>query len=171
MRSEKCFRGNAAASSGERLACRRTAAAEAGTPHRCELEDGPAVALDTARRLACDASVVGIVEGKDGDPHEDGCRARRTDDGLFVFTRPNGTRVEPNGARRFSGNVANLPTHLRALETELAITADAAKCEWRRDHGLQPGDRSDAVLRAQGQPYIHRALPVPALGLPKSAAH
>ena len=34
------------------------AAAEHG-PHRCELEDGPALALDTARRLACDATIVG----------------------------------------------------------------------------------------------------------------
>src|SRR6186713_2172852 len=29
---------------------------------RCELEDGPAIAAETARRLACDASVVRIVE-------------------------------------------------------------------------------------------------------------
>src|SRR5687768_18301749 len=35
------------------------AAAAAGQPHRCELENGPALALDTARRLACDATVVG----------------------------------------------------------------------------------------------------------------
>jgi hypothetical protein len=173
------------------------AAAEAGTPHRCELEDGPALALDTARRLACDATVVGIVEGQDGNPldigrktrlippalnralksrdggccypgcdrkrhtqghhlqhwadggetkldnlmslcwfhhrlvHEGGYGVRRTDDGLFVFTRPDGTRVERNGARRFSGNVANLPTHLHALAPDLAITADTARCQWR----------------------------------------
>ena len=131
--------------------------AAAEKPHRCELEDGPALALDTARRLACDATVVGIVEGEEGEPldigrktrsipaaisralkardggcrypgcdrtrfseghhmstgpnggetkldnlitlcgfhhrlvHEGGYGLRRTDDGLFIFTRPDGT--------------------------------------------------------------------------------
>ena len=51
------------------------AAAEHG-PHRCELEDGPALALDTARRLACDATVVGIVEGEDGEPLDIGRKTR-----------------------------------------------------------------------------------------------
>lgn len=146
------------------------AAVEHG-PHRCELEDGPALALDTARRLACDATVVGLVEGEDGEPldigrksrsippaisralkardggcrypgcdrtrfteghhvehwadggetklgnlitlcsfhhrlvHEGGYGLTATDDGLFVFTRPDGTRVEPNGAHCFRGNI------------------------------------------------------------------
>jgi hypothetical protein len=63
--------------------------------------------------------------------HEGGYGVRRTDDGLCVFTRPDGTRVERNGAQRFSGNVVSLQTHLRTLEPELAITADTAKCQWR----------------------------------------
>lgn len=33
---------------------------------RCELDDGPRVCADTARRLACDGSLVGMVEGSDG---------------------------------------------------------------------------------------------------------
>ena len=45
-------------------------------PHRCELEDGPALALDTARRLACDATVVGLVEGADGEPLDIGRKTR-----------------------------------------------------------------------------------------------
>ena len=51
------------------------AAAEHG-PHRCELEDGPALALDTARRLACDATIVGLVEGDDGEPLDIGRKTR-----------------------------------------------------------------------------------------------
>ena len=35
---------------------------------RCELEDGPAVPVETARRLACDASVVKIIEDDRGEP-------------------------------------------------------------------------------------------------------
>ena len=45
-------------------------------PHCCELEDGPALALDTARRLACDATIVGLVEGEDGEPLDIGRKSR-----------------------------------------------------------------------------------------------
>ena len=184
------------------------AAAEAGEPHRCELEDGPVLALDTARRLACDATVVGIVEGEDGEPldigrksrsiplaiaralrardggcrypgcdrnrwcdghhiehwadggktkldnlitlcdfhhrlvHEGGYGLRRTDDGLFVFTRPDGTRVEQNGTNCFRGNI--LPPsqsahrvftdssrdYLREHDPGLTITPQTSRCRW-----------------------------------------
>jgi hypothetical protein len=33
------------------------------TEGQCEIEDGPALAIETARRLACDGSLVGITEG------------------------------------------------------------------------------------------------------------
>jgi hypothetical protein len=182
------------------------AAAEHGEPHRCELEDGPALALDTARRLACDATVVGIVEGDDGEPldigrksrsippaiaralrardrgcrypgcdrtryceghhvthwanggetkldnlitlcgfhhrlvHEGGYGLRRTDDGVFVFTRPDGTRVEKNGSKCFRGNIS--PSASRGFDTSLrdclskhepglAITPETSRCQWR----------------------------------------
>ncbi len=36
------------------------------TGERCELEGGPALAAETARRLGCDASVVAITNGPDG---------------------------------------------------------------------------------------------------------
>jgi hypothetical protein len=51
-------------------------AAREDEPHRCELDDGPALALDTARRLSCDATLVGIVEGEDGDPLNIGRKTR-----------------------------------------------------------------------------------------------
>jgi len=126
---------------------------------RSEIEDGPSLAAATARRLACDGPLVGIVEGDDGEPlsvgrrtraippavkralasrdggcrfpscnrtrfteghhiehwadggetkltnlitlcrfhhrllHEGGFGLRVTDDGLFVFSRPDGTRI------------------------------------------------------------------------------
>ncbi|HEY8519282.1 MAG TPA: DUF222 domain-containing protein [Gammaproteobacteria bacterium] len=140
---------------------------------RCELEDGQPLALDTVRRLACDGSVVEIVENAAGEPldvgrrtrilsaalrraltardggcrfptcthtrwieghhvqhwadggetklsnlcslctfhhrlvHEGGfgMRAIEHDDGGvdFVFTRPDGSVIEPNGRHRFRG--------------------------------------------------------------------
>jgi len=45
-------------------------------PGRCELEDGPALAVETARRLACDASVVRIVEDGRGRPLDVGRKTR-----------------------------------------------------------------------------------------------
>jgi hypothetical protein len=51
-------------------------------------------------------------------------------DQLF-FTRPDGTRVEHNGARRFSGNVErSLKAHLLTAAPELEITAQTAHCRW-----------------------------------------
>lgn len=46
------------------------------TPGRCELDDGPALAAQTARRLSCDASVVRIVEDEDGHALDIGRKTR-----------------------------------------------------------------------------------------------
>jgi uncharacterized protein DUF222/HNH endonuclease len=43
---------------------------------RCEHEDGPALPVETARRLGCDASVVSILEGEDGETLNVGRRTR-----------------------------------------------------------------------------------------------
>jgi len=43
---------------------------------RCELEHGPAIAAETARRLACDASLVAIVENDKGKPLNVGRKTR-----------------------------------------------------------------------------------------------
>jgi len=43
---------------------------------RCELDDGRALALETVRRLGCEASLVGIVEGKEGEPLDIGRKTR-----------------------------------------------------------------------------------------------
>ena len=43
---------------------------------RCELDEGPAIPVETARRLGCDASIVTIVEDGDGEPLDVGRRTR-----------------------------------------------------------------------------------------------
>jgi hypothetical protein len=43
---------------------------------RCELEHGPAIAAETARRLACDASVIRILENEKGEPLNVGRKTR-----------------------------------------------------------------------------------------------
>jgi hypothetical protein len=49
---------------------------EAGAPGRCAIEDGPVLAADTAQRLACDASIVRLVEDDDGQPLSIGRKSR-----------------------------------------------------------------------------------------------
>ncbi|MGH8251172.1 MAG: DUF222 domain-containing protein [Steroidobacteraceae bacterium] len=43
---------------------------------RCELEHGPAMAAETARRLACDASLLTIIENEQGEPLNVGRKTR-----------------------------------------------------------------------------------------------
>jgi hypothetical protein len=45
-------------------------------PGRCELEHGPSIASETARRLSCDASVVRILENGQGEPLSVGRKTR-----------------------------------------------------------------------------------------------
>ena len=47
-----------------------------GGAGRCELEDGPSLAVETVRRLACDASVISIVENEQGEPLNVGRKTR-----------------------------------------------------------------------------------------------
>jgi hypothetical protein len=47
-----------------------------GIAGRCELEDGPSLAAETARRLACDASIVSILENAQGEPLNVGRKTR-----------------------------------------------------------------------------------------------
>ena len=64
-----------------------------------------------------------------------------TDDGVFVFTRPDGTRVAKNDERCFRGSVAaasepdasfedTLRLHVLNLEAGLAIDAKTSRCRW-----------------------------------------
>jgi hypothetical protein len=75
--------------------------------------------------------------------HEGGYGLRRTDDGLLIFTLPDGRRVEPNGARCFRGNILprddlasgrafedSLRDYLMKQEPGLSITADTSRCKW-----------------------------------------
>jgi hypothetical protein len=43
---------------------------------RCELEEGPSLAAETARRLSCDASLISIIENEQGEPLDVGRKTR-----------------------------------------------------------------------------------------------
>lgn len=60
----------------------------------CELEDGPALAAETVRRLACDASLVAMVEDENGEPLNVGRKTRTVSSPLrrFLNARDKGCR-------------------------------------------------------------------------------
>jgi hypothetical protein len=161
-------------------------------PRLCELEHGPALAAETARRLGCGSRLRGLVEGAEGEVldigrrtraippamkralqardsgcrfpgcertrhteghhvrhwadggetklsnlvtlckahhrrvHEGGFGLRVTDDGLFVFSGPDGRRIEESGSteRCFRGNI-------EALNADLGLLIDASTCRSR----------------------------------------
>ena len=45
-------------------------------PGRCELDDGPALPIETARRISCDASIINITEDERGEPLDVGRKTR-----------------------------------------------------------------------------------------------
>jgi hypothetical protein len=47
-----------------------------GCDGRCEHEHGPSLAVETARRLGCDASVLAVVEDENGEPLNVGRKTR-----------------------------------------------------------------------------------------------
>jgi hypothetical protein len=47
-----------------------------GTPGRCELDEGPSMSAETARRLACDSSLLAVVEDDKGEPLDVGRKTR-----------------------------------------------------------------------------------------------
>jgi hypothetical protein len=192
-----------------------------GEPHRAELDRGPALALETVRRLGCDGTVVGVLEGRDGEPlnigrktrsippaikralrardggcrfpgcdrarfcdghhvkhwadggetklgnlvtvcsfhhtllHEGGFGVTATDDGVFVFTRPDGSRIPECGtapkqgeAGRFRGIVAaDLPP----------IDAKTSRCKWL-------GERMDYSMAIESMQFREEAARVATAG-------
>ena len=216
-----------------------TQAAEADDrdPHCCELDDGPALALETARRLACDATLVGITETRAGEPldvgrrtrailpalaralrsrdggcrfpgctrthfteghhvkhwadggetklgnlvtlcrfhhrlvHEGGFGLHVTDDGVFVFTRPDGTRVVESGERCFRGSVVEreedapleetLRLHVLNHIAGLNIDAKTIRSRWL-------GESMDYSQAIEGMQFLRDCAATPVLPSPPS---
>jgi hypothetical protein len=69
---------------------------------RCELDDGSPLAIETARRLACDASLVQMLE-RDGQPLRLGRKTRTIPPALrrALNARDHGCRFPGCGSRRF----------------------------------------------------------------------
>jgi hypothetical protein len=64
------------------------------TAGRCEIEHGPSIAAETARRLACDASLVTVTENAQGEPLDVGRKTRSVPPAIrrALKSRDNGCR-------------------------------------------------------------------------------
>jgi hypothetical protein len=70
---------------------------------RCHLDDGPSLAPETARRLACNASILAVLEGTDAVPLDVGRKTRSIPTALrrALRVRDGGCRFPGCGQRRF----------------------------------------------------------------------
>jgi hypothetical protein len=70
---------------------------------RCELEHGPSIAAESARRLSCDASVVRIIEDEKGEPLDVGRRTRTIPPAIrrALNARDNGCRFPGCSFKRY----------------------------------------------------------------------
>jgi hypothetical protein len=76
---------------------------EDGEIGRCELEEGPWIGAETARRIACDASIVPMLDDFDGEPLNVGRRTRSISPAMkrALESRDAGCRFPGCTARRF----------------------------------------------------------------------
>jgi hypothetical protein len=70
---------------------------------RCELEQGPSMAAETARRLACDSTVVRILENEKGEPLDVGRKTRTIPPGIrrALQARDHGCRFPGCSFKRY----------------------------------------------------------------------
>jgi hypothetical protein len=89
----------------------------------CEVEDGPSMSAETARRLAWDASVVVLIEDEDGEPLSVGRKTRTISPALrrFLKARDKGCRFPS------CTNTRHVDSHHQALG------------EWWRNETVEPG--------------------------------
>lgn len=118
---------------------------ERGEVGECRLEDGPGLAAETARRLACDAAMVTLVEGPDGQildlgrktrvPNAALRRAMRRRDGHCRFPGCRSRRVQAHHMQYWTadgptslGNLVSLCRfhHRRVHEGGYRVLLDAA---------------------------------------------
>ena len=98
-----------------------------GRAGRCEIEHGTAIAAETARRLCCDAGIIPVVDGANGEPLSVGRRTRSIPPAIrrALLSRPRKRNCNLMIYRDYSSealeqlkNVARLPithSHVAAM--------------------------------------------------------
>ena len=135
----------------------------------CELEDGPSMAAETARRFACDASVVHLIEDKDGEPLNVGRKTRTISAPLrrLLQARDKGCRfpgcansryIDAHHIKHWANGGETKPSNLLSLCRfhHRAVHEGGIRIEWLDDGALrfvkQNGAPVDSVPPAFTQP-------------------
>ncbi len=121
-----------------------------GTAGRCELENGPSMPSETARRLACDASVVVIVEDANGQPLDVGRKTRSIPPAMrrALLSRDRGCRFPGcSNTRYVDGH--HIHHWARGGETKLANLVSLCRFHHRQVHEGRVGVQilDDGALR------------------------
>jgi Domain of unknown function (DUF222)/HNH endonuclease len=176
----------------------RAVAADEREPHCCELDEGSALALETARRLGCDATFVGIVEDTEHGPLDIGrktraispalARALRARDGgcrfpgctRTRFTEGHHVRHWADGGETKLGNLVTLCRYHHRLVHEggfgLTVTDDGVLVFTRPDGGrIAEGGRcfsgnTAAEPARSGKCFSGNILATPTPGTPRPGA-
>jgi hypothetical protein len=142
---------------------------------RCDIEDGPSIAPEIARRLGCDGALVTIIE-RDGQPLSVGRRTRAINPALrrALKTRDGGCRFPgcthtrylhahhiehwAHGGRTEMGNLVQLCPHHHRLVHEGGYEVDvgpAGQPQFRTPHGWIIPPQGE-VATASGTPLRHQ---------------
>lgn len=118
---------------------------------RCEIEDGPAIAVATARRLACDASVVRIIENADGTPLDVGRKTRTVPPALrrALRSRDQGCCRFPGCSHRYYVDAHHVEHWAEGGATSLANLVSLCRFHHRLLHegGVRIQRLDDGALR------------------------
>jgi hypothetical protein len=104
---------------------------------RCHIEDGPAVAAETARRLSCDAPTVTMIEDDNGQPLDVGRKTRRVNTALFRALRTRDQTCQFPGCDRTGKLTPHHVTHWAAggATNKDNLCLLCPSCHWRVHEG------------------------------------
>jgi len=103
---------------------------------QCCIDQGPALSGETARRLSCDAPVVQIVEGSDGQPLSVGRKSRRVSIALWRALRSRDRRCAFPGCTRQGQQVHHVRHWAEGGATSARNTILACnRCHWLLHEG------------------------------------
>jgi len=116
----------------------------------CEFEHGPSMAAETARRFSCDASVVTLVEGDDGEPLDVGRKTRTISAPLrrLLAARDKGCRFPGCGNARYI-DAHHIKHWVNGGETKPSNLASLCRFHHRAVHegGIEIQILDDGALR------------------------
>jgi len=128
-------------------------------PGRCELEEGPGIAAETARRLACDASRIVLIENEQGEPLNIGRKTRTIPPALrrALRSRDQGCRFPGCTHTRFVDG-HHVQHWARGGKTRLSNLVSLCRFHHRRVHEGQVqvqllDDGAIRFLRPDGQSF------------------